>query len=221
MDTTQIKLSLFGDRLRSACSDNGISASELAVKTGISANTISAYMNGKQWPNAEKSLLLQSALEVSLDWLLAGESQNAPQWSDNYIEVPLYETTLSGGHGNEVISESPVSRLSFKRTWFVGQKQLDPKHAALMFVKGDSMEPTFYDGDLVLINLNNRDINGGGIYAVRWENRLMVKRLSWAAPDRLRVASDNERFYPPIEVDASDGVEVLGEIVWYCRDLRK
>jgi len=50
---------------------------------------------------------------------------------------------------------------------------------------------------------------------------LMVKRLSWAGPGKVRIASDNERFYPAIEIDSGDDVGILGEVVWYCRELRK
>lgn len=220
MNSEAKKFSLFGMRFKAACEEKKLTQQQVADLIGVSKTTVNGYATGAQLPAGENLLAIQSALNVSIDWLLTGQEPNSSPWSDGYVEVPLYEAKLSGGHGADVISEKPVDRLSFKRDWFIGQKGMDPEEAALMFVTGDSMEPTFYDGDLVLINKANKTIYGGGVYAVRWENRLIIKRLSLSAPGKLRVASDNEKFYPPIEVDADNSVEVIGKVVWFCRDLR-
>ena len=219
----------FSTRLKQAMLVRGFNRqNDFAQELGISPNSMTAYAAKGKVPEWQVLLEIARKLDASVDWLLTGISDEdhsgshpeSATWSDSYIEVPLYEAKLSGGNGAEVISEKPVDRLSFKRDWFVGQKGMAPEEAALMFVTGDSMEPTFYDGDLVLINKANKTIYGGGVYAVRWENRLIIKRLSLSAPGKLRVASDNEKFYPPIEVDADNSVEVIGKVVWFCRDLR-
>jgi transcriptional regulator with XRE-family HTH domain len=92
MKNNNDKLTLFGERLRETCSKRGIRAQDLAKKTGISRNTISAYMNGKQWPNAEKFLAIHEALEISVDYLLTGEEQRVLAVGDaSCLELPLHD----------------------------------------------------------------------------------------------------------------------------------
>ena len=56
----------------------------------------------------------------------------------------------------------------------------------LMTVMGDSMEPTLFDGDLVLVDLSRKDLAQEGIFAVRIYDGLAVKRLQRAGKARVR-----------------------------------
>jgi repressor LexA len=93
---------------------------------------------------------------------------------------------------------------------------LDAATATFLPATGDSMEPTICDGDLMLVDEGERQVGTrGGIYVLRHDGVLMVKRLSRDKAG-LVITSDNPA-YPPVVVKA---VEIVGRVVWLSRALR-
>lgn len=64
---------IYAARLKTAL--EGYSQNWLARKTGLSATTISAYVNGKKMPRLDIAAEIADALNVSLDWMLGRENQ--------------------------------------------------------------------------------------------------------------------------------------------------
>ncbi|HEX8555915.1 MAG TPA: S24 family peptidase [Sphingomonas sp.] len=81
--------------------------------------------------------------------------------------------------------------------------------AAMLRVRGDSMEPTMVDGDHLVVRLDDRrpDVRGG-VYVIRVDDALMVKRVT-ATREGLRATSDN-----PAAGAVTGRVEVIGRVVW-------
>lgn len=96
---------------------------------------------------------------------------------------------------------------------------LDRAQAALLAARGDSMAPGIEDGDMMLVDeRDRRPGRRGGVFVLRWEGALMVKRLTRGAAGMVSVASDNPA-YPPFAV-AAGGMEIIGRVVWLSRALR-
>ena len=81
--------------------------------------------------------------------------------------------------------------------------------AAMIRVRGHSMTPTLADGDHVVVRMDDRRPDArGGVYVVRVEGAVMVKRVR-AAAGKLVVTSDDPGSPAPQGV-----AEVLGRVVW-------
>lgn len=63
-------MNIFQERLASCMQEKGINGAELATLTGISAATISRYLNGLRSPTPENIISLSNALWVTSDYLL-------------------------------------------------------------------------------------------------------------------------------------------------------
>ena len=89
-----------------------------------------------------------------------------------------------------------------RSTWF------DPaRTAAFAFrCRGNSMIPTFYDGELVYIN-PQQTFRDGQIVALKIGGGRTLKRV-YRVPDGLRLVPDN-REYMPVTV-AADDVKIIG-----------
>ncbi|WP_404334198.1 helix-turn-helix transcriptional regulator [Sphingomonas sp. MMS12-HWE2-04] len=88
---------------------------------------------------------------------------------------------------------------------------------SMIRVDGDSMEPTLSDGDEILVDRDRRAVKErGGIFVIRLDGALMVKRLR-IAMGGVEVVSDNPA-YPP-RVVAAGAVEVIGQVAWLGRAL--
>ncbi len=75
---------------------------------------------------------------------------------------------------------------------------------------GDCMEPTFHEGELVLIRRQSSFIDGQ-IVAVRVDGRLMLKRAYKTTGGRVLFVMDNKRHRPFLA--SNQAVEVLGVAV--------
>jgi len=80
-------------------------------------------------------------------------------------------------------------------------------------VRGESMEPTFYEGDLVIINTADTKPVAGAVYAVNYEGEPAIKRLArdagrwWLVSDN----ADQRKYYrQSFEGDTS---QIIGRVV--------
>ena len=80
-------------------------------------------------------------------------------------------------------------------------------------VRGESMEPTFYEGDLVVINTADTQPVAGAVYAVNYEGEPSIKRLArdagrwWLVSDNV----DQRRYYR--QSFQSDTSQIIGRVV--------
>ena len=85
-----------------------------------------------------------------------------------------------------------------------------------MRINGNSMSPTLEDGDTVMIDTGRCDIKEGMIYALRVDNSVMIKRLSFRVGGKVLIISENRHEYDPYEAQMKD-VHILGQIIFFCR----
>lgn len=98
-------------------------------------------------------------------------------------------------------------------TSWVVQRGYAPSSLVAIEVRGESMEPTFYAGDLVVLNTADTQPVDGGVYAVNYEGEPVVKRMSRDA-GQWWLTSDNpdQRKYHRKEC-SGDTCIVVGRVV--------
>ncbi len=139
--------------------------------------------------------------------------------NDAPVVVPQYDLGASAGPGALAEDDRPRSHLAFDSKW-LRRLASDPKQLSMIRVEGDSMLPTLSNGDEILVDRGDdarrlRD----GIYVLRMEGALMVKRLALnPAARRLAVRSDNPAYPSFDDCDPAD-VDVVGRVVWVGRRL--
>lgn len=91
--------------------------------------------------------------------------------------IPVCKLRLTAG-SDRVETEPPdetpgiaVSKMWLKQNW------LEPRLLTAFKVTGESMAPTLYAGDVVVINTANTEFADGGVFAVNFEGELMIRRL--------------------------------------------
>lgn len=107
--------------------------------------------------------------------------------------------------------------LAFHVGW-VGQLANSVDGLAMLRVEGDAMLPTLVPGDHLLVDTADAATRlRDGLYALRLDDALMVKRLAVNPSTRqVRVASDNEA-YPAWERCDPASLAVVGRVVWAGR----
>ncbi|WP_461208374.1 LexA family transcriptional regulator [Desulfocurvus sp. DL9XJH121] len=204
--------------------------SALAEELGVSRGAVSDAKCKDKIP-AEWMLKLFRGHGLNPFWMETGRGamyldqgtvrENLPSGGadgEGFDFVPMVDARLSGGGGSLETSDRVVGYYAFRRAWLGSRGRIDAMR--LMRVTGQSMEPTLEDEDVVLVDLSQRDILAGKIYAVRMDDEIVVKRLE-KKPGTLVLVSDNRRFYDPLEVQLSEQVnlEVVGRVIWMAREM--
>lgn len=168
---------------------------ELAKILGITHSAVAGYRR------RENSLPLAQCLKVSeltgktLDWLILGKGSDTDTASKksvtsipNIVLVPLYDVPVSAGHGSFFDTENVIQQIPFDAEW-LEREELIAGRLACLPIKGDSMSPGLKTSDIVLIDLTHQ--RGDGVFVLRLNGALRIKRLQWLADGRLRISSDN------------------------------
>ena len=110
------------DRLKAAMSERGLTASELATKSGINKGLISKYLHGRVIPKQSAIGELSRALDVSPAWLLGYDVNQKgellqPQiqmyklTTDNQTRLlAYYQALIDSQEGNNERTDSTLGR---------------------------------------------------------------------------------------------------------------
>lgn len=141
------------------------------------------------------------------------------QRAEDYVLIPQLAVGASAGNGAVPGSESPLATLAFQANWVRSVANGRPEALSVIGVEGDSMLPTLADGDQILVDTDDRERLRDGIYVLRTDDALLVKRLSvHPGTRRLAIRSDNDA-YPSWDDCDPAGVTVIGRVVWVGRRL--
>ncbi len=152
--------------------------------------------------------------------VLGGPAPAASRGSSGLVAVPRLDIGASAGSGSLAGEEIRRPAIAFDKSWL---RQLAGSSAAdlsMIKVAGDSMVPTLADGDDIMVN--RADAAAGlrdGIYVLRREGALLVKRLAMSpAGRRVTIQSDNPAYSSWVDVDLAE-LDIIGRVVWAGRRL--
>ncbi|MEM6682246.1 MAG: S24/S26 family peptidase [Pseudomonadota bacterium] len=138
---------------------------------------------------------------------------------DRYLYVPAYNISASAGPGLVVDQEYKRGELAFRRDWIKSVSNAPVDQLAVVRVEGDSMYPTLTHGDHVLIDRQQTDIARDGIYVLRVDDSLQIKRiLVHPGTRQIKIKSDNPLFDHWNDC-APESLSILGRAVWVGRRL--
>ena len=134
------------------------------------------------------------------------------------VRIKQLDLGASAGPGSLADDEPPESSMAFGAKW-LKQLSADPAKLSLISVDGDSMDPTLCDGDDIMVDHSaaERPLRDG-IYVLRMDDVLLVKRLALRPSGKLSIRSDNDR-YPNWDDVAPQEVNIIGRVVWTGRRL--
>lgn len=185
-------------------------------------------------PITEKTVLAVHALPGYSGWFaapvaaLATTIQNAapapaPAPGEPAIRVPVLANAGSMGPGSDVQHDDVlVGHIALSEQW-VARRLQPTSPAALRFIHayGDSMSPTFEDGDVLLVDTGMRDTKAiDGVYVMAANDRVYIKRVRQRMDGVIEISSDNPTVKTVDVLNGDHAVDVLGRVVW-CWNGRK
>lgn len=215
-----------GTRVRQEREAQGIDRSELAKRTGIGYSTLSELERGGM-QTTTKLHLIADALNVSIRWLETGKGPKSPfaahtQPDSDWADIQGYAQAMGLGGGPEAQEYAETHKLKF-RADSLARKRLRPNALAVMYGKGDSMEPRIHTGDAVLFDTTDTRPRDGHMYVVMVDGggaakEYQVKRCE-VIDDLVFFKSDNPRgdhnWKKPKRMDSPrHPIEIIGRVRW-------
>lgn len=140
----------------------------------------------------------------------------------DFAHIPLHAALLAAGTGAENGTEEVVDYLAFRRDW-LRRIGVAPGNAALARVDGDSMQPSIWHGDVVMIDRARIEVPvralsaehrlRSPVYALLDNGHARVKRIERPSEDQLVLISDNPDYGP--QFCHPGEVTIIGKVVWW------
>jgi phage repressor protein C with HTH and peptisase S24 domain len=137
----------------------------------------------------------------------------------DYVAVPMMTPVASAGPGCHAEEERISDAFQFNAGWLQSSLRVQAQNVRLIHAEGDSMAPAIQSGDILMVDVRTPDAITDGIYVIRLDGSLLVKRLQRRPKGVLRIISDNPA-YEPIDVDPAappEEFKVCGRVVWFGR----
>lgn len=150
---------------------------------------------------------------ISINWLLYGQSPESLIEATNKFFMVKYFSNISASAGGGAFGEEEdAQHLEIPQDFVAilgGEKEL--RYIEAINVTGDSMEPTFSYNDIVFINRSKTNLQRGGIFTIRTEAGLFIKRVQQRIDGKIDVISDNP-VYATQTLHPQD-IEVIGRVI--------
>jgi phage repressor protein C with HTH and peptisase S24 domain len=158
--------------------------------------------------------------EVSMPWgVSAGDAAQPSPIPMAYVDR-VTGAQLAAGDGEIVWDFDMVERSHSFRTDWMQAKGLRPERCKVWSVRGDSMEPRYCSGDVVLIDMSDRKPVHGKVYGLVGDDGLRIKQLRRTGSGGWEMYSfnpDQGRYPPEPIVQHADGREshaIIGRVRW-------
>lgn len=194
---------MIGNNIRYLRKMAGYSQEQIARKTGVTQGSVSQWEQGASIPDTKTLAKLAQIFSVPLDYFLSDE----PRRDIDSIRIKRNAIPVIGeiACGTPITAEQNIEEYA---------DLPDGVHADFALrCKGDSMEPTFMHGDIVLIR-QTPDFQPGQIAAVGIDGEATLKHV-YRQGDNVVCVSENPA-YAPQTFPASE-VTIYGIAVGYTR----
>lgn len=219
------------DKLKQKREELGLEQQELAELIGVSKQAYFKWEKGLSKPTKANIAKLEKVLKVPKGYLSEDEisslykqltepnqekaityvrdlvsSQKIVSISEKRSEYHVYEK-LSAGIGASVYGDLDYDVVYYNE---------ELPHDFASWVDGNSMEPTYQNGEVALIRETGFDYDGA-VYAVVWDSQTYIKKV-YREEEGIRLVSINKD-YPDKFAPFDENPRVVGKIVGHFMPL--
>ena len=198
-----------GKLIRSYRVLHNLTQAELAEAAGLSASAIAMYETGKREPDIDTIEAIADVFNISTHDLVPNKTPSLPAGIVPLAKFQRHRIPMIGSAAaGEPIYDEEVN------VSVDGPLKAD----CAIAVKGNSMEPTFIDGDVLYIHSQPALDHDGQVAVVVLGDEACVKHV-YPQPDGLLLVSDNPAYAPMFKKysDYDNRVRIIGKVIGYTR----
>lgn len=188
----------------------------------LSWQTVQQWEAGKSAPKRSRLEIVASLLGSTVAELMDEPGRGSAVSEVNYLpgfqnlSIPVLANSGSMGDGaDQLHDEVVVGRLTVSPDWAL--RTLKPTSLpALRFIHGygDSMAPTFSDGDVLLVDTGVQECKVDGVYVLEANDRIYIKRVRQRMNGDYEISSDNPNVKTVDVLDGNSQVTIRGRVLW-------
>lgn len=219
------------DKLKQKREELGLEQQELAERIGVSKQAYFKWEKGFSKPTKANIAKLEKILKVPTGYLSEDEISSLYK----QLTEPNQEKAITYVHN--LVSSQKVISIAEKRSEYRVYEKLSAgigasvygdldydvvyyneelPHDFASWVDGNSMEPTYQNGEVALIRETGFDYDGA-VYAVVWDSQTYIKKV-YREEEGLRLVSINKD-YPDKFAPFDENPRVIGKIVGHFMPL--
>lgn len=191
-----------GSTIRALRKERGLTLNQLAAEIGSDVGNLSRLERDQQGYSDQTVSRIAKALGVPVAALFAEDDEQRARLmshepardlpTDTFSPVQVVELDdpqltvipevrlrLTAGISGVQVEPEPFdgTRTTVPTDWIMKRGYRRDKLVAVR-IRGESMEPSLYEGDLVIVNLADTNLVAGEVYAVNYEGEPVIKRLT-------------------------------------------
>jgi phage repressor protein C with HTH and peptisase S24 domain len=216
-----------GTIIRQLRKERGLTLNQLAALIESDVGNLSRLERGVQGYSDATLKKIAGALQVPMAAFFEdlGGEENVPQSGtyqmvraseedDAFVAIRKATLQLQAGIKGFEVEPEPENgdTLVIPAAW-LRKKGFDPRALIALTIKGESMETTFHEGDVVVINTQDAKPVDGSVYAVNYEGEAVIKRLSRDAGDWWLTSDNPDQRKYHRKICRGDACILIGRVV--------
>lgn len=200
------------DRIKEGMAIRNLKQADLVERTGISKGALSSYISGKYVPKQNNIYKIAKALNVNEAWLMGADvpmgRNMSHSTSSKGVTINVLGRVAAGlpiEAVENIIDTEEISEEMAKTGEFFGLQ-----------IKGDSMEPRIYEGDVVIVRKQEDADSGDIVIALVNGNDATCKRLTKYAGGISLVSLNSAKYEPMMfsekEIETKP-VKIIGKVI--------
>ena len=197
----------FWEKIKQNLNKMGQTQEWLCNKAEIDLQALRNRIYKERFPSIQETLRILSVFNTTVEEFFGMNMESLEKIvSKDVMLIPVVDQVFSAGKGQYLPDNDTV-----------GEYISVPNHLkkygkslAASKVRGDSMEPTLFDGDTIICDINGYD-GTDGIYTIHYKGNGFVKRLQRTG-EGVKIISDNPRYEPMFAGDEDDSFFVIGKV---------
>lgn len=204
-----------------------ITQQDLADFAGVSKGLVGQWFNGQTGLGKKPLLAFEKKTNFSTRWLADGLGDKYRKDSGMYREVNFLDgladdrvrferLDVVAALGDGYINNEAVEVVDFvhvDKEWAREKLGGNLSRIQVITARGDSMQGTIEDGDVLFVDTSVHSFEGEGIYLLSFADGLKAKRLQASVGGGLLVISDNPLYRTEtIEGDGLEKLTICGKV---------
>ena len=147
---------------------------ELEQKASVGHNSMRRW--NENIPSIDKVARVAQVLGTTTDYLFTGIEENAPEIAESFVTYPIL-SEVAAGYEHIAYESWDNGNVDVPETWLRGRQQ---DAYFVLEVRGDSMHPTYQNGDLLLVlKQDYADYSGQVVVALYDDENATIKKLEF------------------------------------------
>ncbi|MBT6204755.1 MAG: S24 family peptidase [Alphaproteobacteria bacterium] len=195
-----------------------LSQKRLALVAGLNETAVRDIIAGRsRHPRHDTLEKLAVALDCTVTDLIderGGPSARTGEDSDAFMLVARYDPEQHQARESLTQPNQSVAEIAFQASWLATLTPTPVNQLTVVVMDGDSMAPGITSGDSLLVDLTEWSPGADGIYVLRNNGGLLVKRLSIDPLRQLVAIGSDNPAYPPLNPIPLTELDLVGRVIW-------